>query len=499
VADDWTWTPPGRGAWYLSKEHFPVPVSRLYGQLFPPTILGWLDGARRFGSRRGESQFAEVNGWYYYSPGPEQPGDEATAAETFETKRWRAEVTRWHEVERPAVLAVNREMQGEDLGAMTDAEVVGFFERACAHFHSAGRLHFEHVGFEVAGGLLFLAAQEAGIAPARVATALAGASPGSAGAAVHVAAIAAGCTTPPASLADIQGPALDAYLEEYGVRVGGNDLLDTPLGERPGMIVASVRAALARDTAPPPDPVATFLAEVPTTERDRLAELLSDARASYGLRDDDVGVCYSWPLGLVRRAVLELARRAGLADQESLFETDPDEIVAFAAGHGPAPEELAARKERRLAAGRLEAPAMLGEPGPAPPVPARTPNVARLLACRDALWSRGSAPAPLHGTGVGRAAASGPAFVLDGSRGLDELEPGDVLVAVTTMPNHNVAFPIVAAVATAEGGLFSHAAILARELDIPAVVGVAGLLDQIGHGDLVEVDPVAGEVRVSRS
>jgi phosphoenolpyruvate-protein kinase (PTS system EI component) len=51
-------------------------------------------------------------------------------------------------------------------------------------------------------------------------------------------------------------------------------------------------------------------------------------------------------------------------------------------------------------------------------------------------------------------------------------------------------------VATADGGLFSHAAILSREHGLPAVVGATGLLDEVHEGDLVEIDPAAGEVRV---
>ena len=49
---------------------------------------------------------------------------------------------------------------------------------------------------------------------------------------------------------------------------------------------------------------------------------------------------------------------------------------------------------------------------------------------------------------------------------------------------------------TEQGGLFSHAAILSRELGLPAVVGVADVFDGIRDGDLIEVDPLAGAVRV---
>lgn len=47
-----------------------------------------------------------------------------------------------------------------------------------------------------------------------------------------------------------------------------------------------------------------------------------------------------------------------------------------------------------------------------------------------------------------------------------------------------------------EGGLVSHAAVIAREMGLPAVVGAAGRMDHIPHGALVEVDAAAGRVRV---
>jgi phosphohistidine swiveling domain-containing protein len=103
----------------------------------------------------------------------------------------------------------------------------------------------------------------------------------------------------------------------------------------------------------------------------------------------------------------------------------------------------------------------------------------------------------LAGLGIGDAPVSGPARLLDhASDAIDFIEPGDVLIAVTTTCNLNSIFPLLAAVATEEGGLFSHTALLARELGIPAVVGVPGLLSKLRDGDIVEVDPVAGVVRL---
>jgi rifampicin phosphotransferase len=70
-----------------------------------------------------------------------------------------------------------------------------------------------------------------------------------------------------------------------------------------------------------------------------------------------------------------------------------------------------------------------------------------------------------------------------------------VLVVRATSPAFNAVLSIAGAVVTAEGGPLSHAAVLARELGIPAVVGASGALD-LQDGALVEVDPRVGAVRV---
>jgi pyruvate,water dikinase len=75
------------------------------------------------------------------------------------------------------------------------------------------------------------------------------------------------------------------------------------------------------------------------------------------------------------------------------------------------------------------------------------------------------------------------------------MEPGDVLVVPCTTPAYNVVLSIAEAVVTADGGPLSHAAVLARELGIPAVVGASGAM-AIPDGSTVEVDPLEGVVRL---
>jgi rifampicin phosphotransferase len=76
------------------------------------------------------------------------------------------------------------------------------------------------------------------------------------------------------------------------------------------------------------------------------------------------------------------------------------------------------------------------------------------------------------------------------------LEPGDVLIVPFTTPSYNTVLSLAGAVVTTEGGPLCHAAVLARELGIPAVVGATGALRDIPDGALVEVDPVSGMVSV---
>lgn len=517
---DFTWAPPGDGVWWLTREHFPAPVSRLFAALFPPTTAGWARGAARYGLPLGESRWATVNSWLYYCSGPEPTDHDAlvdAARETLATKRWRAEVRHWLDVERPPIVAENRALQAIDPTALGDAEVRDHFERTVAHFAAVAPLHFEHTGFDVAAGRLLLAAREWDIDPTALAPLLAGASPASSAAVEHLDRIAtahgrADGNAAPASLADVRAAspdaaaALDTYLDDHGWRLlDSNDVAAPTLAERPELVLASIRARMtARPTTAAEPHVDAIRPQVPEAERARFHELLADARSSYGLRDDDGGVCYSWPLGLVRGAVLEagrrLAARGALLDAAHVFEAEPEQIAALLDGAGPSAATLAERARFRAAAAHAEPPIQLGDTEDTSGETAvSTPaEVQELVDARNAYWGLGPGRPEerLRGTGVGGAAATGTACVIDGADGFDRVEPGDVLVATTTTSAHNALFPIAAAVVTGEGGLFSHAAILARELGIPAVVGVARVLDEVENGDLVEVDPASGRVKV---
>lgn len=78
----------------------------------------------------------------------------------------------------------------------------------------------------------------------------------------------------------------------------------------------------------------------------------------------------------------------------------------------------------------------------------------------------------------------------------DQLQPGEILVAATTNVGWTPLFPKAAAVITDIGAPLSHAAIVARELGIPAVVGCGNATTILMNGDRVIVDGGRGEVQI---
>lgn len=74
------------------------------------------------------------------------------------------------------------------------------------------------------------------------------------------------------------------------------------------------------------------------------------------------------------------------------------------------------------------------------------------------------------------------------------LEKGVILVAERTDPGWIMLFPSASGLLVERGSLLSHAAIVARELDLPAVVSVSGLMNWLKDGDTVEMDGTTGRI-----
>ena len=225
---------------------------------------------------------------------------------------------------------------------------------------------------------------------------------------------------------------------------------------------------------------------IPTRPETRRPSIPLQARpvarlAAYQLRDREVRrdrmVRSNW---LLRKLLRELGRRlvgsGVLGAVDDVFYLLVDELDAL-------PADAASLVTRRRAEQQRLA-------GFAPPA-----AFSGSWQAATALSTAVAAGATLNGVGVGGGRARGRARIVR-PESIDDLEPGEVLVAQVTDVGYTAAFSYAAAVVTELGGPMSHAAVVAREFDIPCVVDVADATRRLPSGALVEVDGDSGEIRV---
>jgi len=98
-----------------------------------------------------------------------------------------------------------------------------------------------------------------------------------------------------------------------------------------------------------------------------------------------------------------------------------------------------------------------------------------------------------EGRAIGHKIGAGVAKVLKGVEEMDKIQPGDVLVTDMTDPDWEPIMKKASAIVTNRGGRTCHAAIIARELGIPAVVGCGNATASIENGDKITVSCAEGD------
>ena len=537
---DATFAPPGKGEWTSLRDHFPRAVTPEYARLLSE---GMRDGEAvpmaAYGLPVRSLVVGLVHGHVYITPQPLMGGPSdalpprallwaavrlapafrrrtRAARAVLATRPWLEDAARWYATERGEWIDANRRLQGVDPRTLDDAGLVEHVRSARAHAAAGYRRHFELHGPDlIPTGLLLARCDEWGVPAAVVLAALAGCSPASLGQGDRLDALRAAVARAgeaPASIDDLRavaGDELDAFLADHGERlVTGYDLDSLPLRELPELVLqlARPRSGVALDDGA--EAGTALRAAVHATAHAELDRLLEDARATFGVRDDNGALTGAWPVGLLRRAMLaagsRLVEQGRLQDPAHGLEVDVDELMALLLGAAePSAAVVAARAADRAARSALVPPARLGPALDLPldvlPTPMRTISRAQLI-LRDSFVAPDGARVGLAGDGIGSSVHRGRAIVAaDPADALTRLEPGDVLVAFGTTPAFNLALSIAGAVVVEEGGLLSHAAVIARELGLPAVIGAAGCMTEISDGALVEVDPTRGVVRVLSS
>ena len=97
------------------------------------------------------------------------------------------------------------------------------------------------------------------------------------------------------------------------------------------------------------------------------------------------------------------------------------------------------------------------------------------------------------GRAIGQKIGVGPVRVVKDPKEMDQVKPGDVLVADMTDPNWEPVMKRASAIVTNRGGRTCHAAIIARELGIPAIVGCGDATETLNEGEVVTVSCTEGD------
>lgn len=549
---------PGPGTWELDTTHFSKPISAYAaGFMSASFVRGFKEGTERYGLLMSHLQSANIHGFSYSKPvlafapedappGPppagyfEQPELLAriqNGKKAIENKLWHEDLKRWDEEVKPDSIRRNLKLQAINPESL-DSE--GLVQHMIDCYENASEMIYRHHIFTIAsifptGLYIDKVCQWTGASTGEVLNLLKGSSPVSRGIAVaELEEIAlhlrqAGIDAdqfngmPPVGVLQAlrsRGGNIEAAIENYLYIVGmqltsGYDITERYALEIPELLVGNIWSALAGNAAD--ENQATDAAarqamrlKVPAEYRDEFDSLLAEACFINRLRDERGVYNEARAFGLSRRAVLEAGKRlhaeSRLSQAAALLHASHEEMLALLRGEsGVTAAELQEREDWYNSKTTDDVPAFLGPPPEPPPPLEALPEDARPgAAAVGIVFGNLSAPPiaaidpkPIvRGHPVSAGSYEGIARLIQSPADFERLQPGDVLITKNTSATFNVVLPMLGAIITDRGGQLSHAAIIAREYGIPALVGTGNATREIPDGARVRVDGVAGTVEV---
>jgi pyruvate,water dikinase len=449
-------------------------------------------------------------------------------------------IPRWDAEWRPQLVAHITELRGVDLRALPDELLDAHVSQVMALLNEGTLIHFYlHGGLCMAlSDLAFTCRDLLGWDDRPTFALLDGLSEKSSEPARHLAELARMARGRPAvcdllehvdegtmaRLVDVDGEfaaALAAYQNEFGFRTLRYEVAELTMAETPALVLGLIHDQIVRGYDPGTEAMLlerqrtariaearTALADRTAAERDRFERALAAAQRAYPVREDSAFYTVGVLLALLRYAVLEigcrLTERGWIEQRDDVFFLELPEARAALRQGG---DQRALVQSRRAEHRRVEespGPATYGSDPGTPPLDALPPEarfateallftIDRILAI-DQHGHRQGQSAALRGVAAAPGTYTGPARVIQSEAEFARIERGDVLVCSVPSPAWSVLFARIGALVTDTGGVLSHAAIIARECRVPAVVATGHGTRMLYDGQVVTVDGNTGDV-----
>jgi phosphohistidine swiveling domain-containing protein len=296
---------------------------------------------------------------------------------------------------------------------------------------------------------------------------------------------------------------LRAFLADHGhLGQTGEDLGEASWSEDPGPLLADIGKRLDRPPAPAADRWAARAAdseEIAARVRGLLADrpdelaafetVLAAAREIGPLTEGHNYWIDRMCADRLRRFVLRVGRRLvrdGALDAADditfLMRREVPEVLTGSVDPRPIVAERRGEHVRRQS---LQPPRVVGKPKSESHEPDRF----------DGARYQPDTDGTLRGTGASAGVVRGRARIVRGPEDFARVANGDIIIAGASNPGWVQLFTIAGGFVTDTGGVLSHAAVVAREFGLPAVVGTGDATTRIADGRIVEIDGAAGLVR----
>jgi phosphohistidine swiveling domain-containing protein len=306
--------------------------------------------------------------------------------------------------------------------------------------------------------------------------------------------------------------ALNVYLDDYGMRQDLFDIATPTWKERPAYAITHIRNYLRSryDARAHHAGIQQRAAEAIVTAREQLSAYPQPVQAQFDallkmgqdasfLQEEHNFHIDQQTQALAHEFFREVGKRlvanGTIENADDVFMLTVEEIQSLVNTPLPQAETVSTRRASLQAAWNIVPPPFIGVP-PAGPPPSETPADRGNIRFWGSNTPESDDPGIVMGNPGARGTATGLARVVRTLEEAAALEPGEILVTVTTMPPWSPLFGVAAAVVTETGGPLSHCAIVAREYEIPAVVGATRATSRIATGQRIRVDGSTGIIEL---